>query len=112
MIKNHIVMAVNALILIAAGVYGYFTSGSPTALIAPAVGLILLAMVIPVKKENHKIAHIGVALTLVAAIVFIIVGLRRGNAIVIGMGVITFLCFDLYVLNFILRKKQRKENTQ
>jgi hypothetical protein len=27
---------------------------------------------------------------------------------VIGMGVITFLCFDLYILNFILRKKKNQ----
>ncbi len=110
MIKNHIIMALNAVILIAVGVYGYVTSGSPTALIAPAVGLILLAMVYPVKKENHLVAHVGVALTLIAAVAFIIVGIRRGNAMVIGMGIITFVCFDLYVLNFILKKKKNQSN--
>lgn len=108
MIKNHIVMAINAIILIALGVYGYITSGSPTALIAPGIGIILLAMVFPVKNENHKVAHIAVALTLIAAITFIIVGIRRENPMVIGMGIITFVCFDLYVLNFILRKKNKQ----
>lgn len=108
MIKNHIIMAVNAIILIALGVYGYITSGSPTALIAPAIGVVLLAMVIPVKNENHKVAHIAVALTLIAAVTFIIVGIKRENAMVIGMGIITFVCFDLYILNFILRKKNRQ----
>src|SRR5690242_4044950 len=108
MIKNHVIMAVNALILIIMGVYGYFTSGSPTALIAPGVGIILLAMVFPVMKENHKVAHIGVVLTLIAAVTFIFVGIKRDNAMVIGMGIITFVCFDLYVLNFVLRKKNRE----
>ena len=43
MIKNHVVMIINALVLIAGGVIGYFSSGSPTALIAPAIGVILFA---------------------------------------------------------------------
>ncbi|MBZ0203378.1 MAG: hypothetical protein IT281_09575 [Ignavibacteria bacterium] len=108
MIKNHVVMIINAFVLIALGVYGYITSGSPTALIAPGIGVILLALSIPTKNENHTMAHIGVALTLISAVTFIIIGIRRGNAMVIGIGVFTFICFDAYVLNFILRKKQRE----
>ena len=107
MIKNHTIMLINAVVLIALGVYGYFSSGSPTALIAPAIGAILLGLSFPVKKDNHVAAHIAVGLTLVASIAFIIIGIRRGNAMVIGMGIFSFLCFDMYVLNFILRKKQR-----
>jgi hypothetical protein len=110
MIKNHVIMAVNALVLIIIGVYGYFTSGSPTALIAPGIGILLLAMVYPTMKENSVVAHIGVILTLIASITFLIIGIRRGNMLVIVMGVITFICFDLYVLNFILRKRQREAN--
>ena len=56
-------MTFNAIILIALGVFGYVISGSPTALIAPAIGIILLALAIPVKKENSVAAHIGVGLT-------------------------------------------------
>ena len=110
MIKNHIIMIVNAVVLIVLGVYGYFTSGSPTALIAPAIGLILFVLSFPTKKENNTAAHIAVALTLIASIAFIVIGFRRGNAMVIGMGIFTFVCFDLYVLNFILRKKQKELN--
>ena len=112
MIKNHLIMMVNAIILIALGVYGYIVSGSPTALIAPGVGIILLALAIPTKNGNKTIAHIAVALTLVASITFLIVGIRRGNALVIAMGVISFICFDFYILNFILRKKQKEETKQ
>ncbi len=101
-------MVLNALVLIVAGVYGYFASGSPTALIAPGIGVILLAMVYPVMKENRTVAHIAVILTLIASITFIFIGIKRGNPMVIGMGVITFACFDLYILNFILRKKKNK----
>jgi len=71
-----------------------------------------LIMAFPVKKDNAVAAHIAVAFTLILSIVFFIVGIRRGNALVIAMAVITFICFDLYVLNFILRKKQRDENRQ
>ncbi|HRE10243.1 MAG TPA: TMEM14 family protein [Ignavibacteria bacterium] len=110
MIQNHIIMIVNAVILIALGVYGYFSSGSPTALIAPGIGLVLFILSFPTKKDNHVAAHIAVGLTLVAAITFIIIGIRRANPMVIAMGVITFLCFDLYILNFILRKKKREAN--
>lgn len=112
MIKNHIIMIINAAVLIAVGVYGYVTSGSPTALIAPGIGIILFALSFPTKNENHTAAHIAVALTLISAVTFIIIGIRRGNAMVIGMGIFTFVCLDLYVLNFILRKKQRQANKQ
>jgi len=100
-------MLVNAIVLIAVGVYGYFSSGSPTALIAPAIGAVLLGLSFPVKKDKHVAAHIAVGLTLIASIAFIIIGIRRGNAMVIGMGIFSFLCFDMYILNFILRKRQR-----
>ncbi len=105
-------MMVNAIILIVLGVYGYIISSSPTALIAPGIGLILLVLAIPTKNEKHVAAHIAVALTLITSVTFLIVGIRRGNALVIAMGVITFICFDLYVLNFILRKKRREEAKQ
>jgi len=100
---------INAVILIALGVYGYFTSGSPTALIAPAIGLVLFGLSFPTKKDNHVAAHIAVGLTLIAAVTFIIIGIRRANPMVIAMGVITFLCFDIYILNFILRKRNLKQ---
>jgi Ca2+/Na+ antiporter len=109
MIKNHVIMIFNAAILIIIGIYGYFSSGSPTALIAPAIGLILLGLSFPTKNEKHIAAHIAVILTLIASAAFLIIGIRRGNALVITMGIITFICFDLYVLNFILRKRQREK---
>ncbi len=108
MLKNHIIMIINAVILIVGGIYGYFTSGSPTALIAPAIGLVLFGLSFPTKKDNNVAAHIAVGLTLVASVMFLVIGIRRGNAMVIGMGVITFICLDLYIMNFILRKRQRE----
>ena len=106
--KNFQVMAFNAIVLIALGIFGYITSGSPTALIAPAIGVILLGLVIPVKKENSVAAHIGVGLTGLATIMFFIVGAMRGNTIIIIMAVVSLISLIFYVSDFIKRKKERE----
>jgi hypothetical protein len=109
--KNYQVMTFNASVLIALGVFGFVTSGSPTALIAPAVGLILLALVLPVKKENSVAAHIGVGLTGLTTIIFFVVGIIRGNSIIILMAVVTLIALIFYVSDFMKRKKEREANT-
>ncbi len=103
-------MTFNGIILIALGVFGYVTSGSPTALIAPAIGVILLALVIPVKKENSLAAHIGVGLTGLATIMFFVVGAMRSNSIIIVMAVVSLICLIFYISDFIKRKKEREAN--
>jgi Ca2+/Na+ antiporter len=108
--KNFQVMTFNALVLIALGVFGYVTSGSPTALIAPAIGIILLALAIPVKKDNSVAAHIGVGLTGLTTIMFFVVGAMRGNVIIILMGAVTLLAFIFYIADFMKRKKEREAN--
>ncbi|MCX6156474.1 MAG: hypothetical protein ACOYN6_04810 [Ignavibacteria bacterium] len=110
--KNFQVMTINAMILIALGVFGYVTSGSPTALIAPAVGMVLLALVFPVKKENSVAAHIGVGLTGLTTIAFFIVGAMRSNIIIVLMAVVTLIAFIFYVSDFMRRKKEREANAQ
>lgn len=114
MFKNYIIMQFNSAVLILLGVYGYISSGSPTALIAPAIGIILLALSFPTKKDNHIAAHIAVIITLISTVVFLVIGIRRNNVLVIVMGFITFFCLDLYILNFVRRKKERqnKERNQ
>ncbi|MDQ3194381.1 MAG: hypothetical protein M3P82_05200 [Bacteroidota bacterium] len=101
------IMIINALVLIALGVYGYISSGSPTALIAPAIGLILLGLSFPVKNENKTAAHIAVGLTLLAAIMFFVTGFLRGNMIVVVMAVFTLIAFILYIMDFMRRKQER-----
>jgi hypothetical protein len=109
--KNYQVMTFKASVLSALGVFGFVTSGSPTALIAPAVGLILLALVLPVKKENSVAAHIGVGLTGLTTIIFFVVGIIRGNSIIILMAVVTLIALIFYVSDFMKRKKEREANT-
>lgn len=108
--KNFQVMTFNGIILIALGVFGYVTSGSPTALIAPAIGVILLILSIPVKKDNSVAAHIGVGLTGLTTIMFFVVGAMRGNTIIIIMAVVTLISLIFYVSDFIKRKKEREAN--
>lgn len=106
------IMIANAIVLIALGVYGYFISGSPTALIAPGIGIILLLLAIPTRKENKTAAHIAVALTLVAAIMFIVTGFLRGNLIVLIMAVFTLIALFMYILDFLRRKKMREGQSE
>ena len=62
----HKASLINAILLVALGLWGYFSSEnpSPTALIPVGFGVILLALSNGVKKENKVIAHIAVVLTL------------------------------------------------
>lgn len=106
--KNYLVMIINAVVLIVIGIYGYFTSGSSTALISPVIGLLLFIFAFPVKKENHVITHIGVALTLLTAIVFFIVGFILPNTLVLIMAVVSLIAIILYVMDFLRRKKERE----
>lgn len=106
--KNFQVMAFNAIVLVALGVFGYITSGSPTALIAPAIGIILLILVIPVKKDNSIAAHVGVGLTGLATIMFFIVGSIRSNSIIIIMAVVSLVSLIFYITDFLKRKKERE----
>ena len=69
---------INALVLIGAGLYGYFGitgsdgNSSVTALIPAIFGVVLLLMHNGIKKSNKVIAHIAVLLTLVLLVMCII----------------------------------------
>lgn len=106
--KNYIVMIINAFILIAIGIYGYLNSGSGTALIAPAIGVVLFILAFPVKKENPTITHIAVGLTGLAMITFFITGFIRSNLLVLLMAAATAIAFLFYIMDFLKRKKERE----
>ena len=102
---------INALVLIVLGVYGYFSSGSPTALIAPSIGVILLLLSFPVKNDNKTAAHVAVILTLISVFTFFFIGIKRGNVIVLLMAVVTLVALIFYIKDFINRKKEREQNS-
>ncbi|MBP9192478.1 MAG: hypothetical protein KBF96_07995 [Ignavibacteria bacterium] len=102
------IMLANALVLIVLGIYGYISSGSATALIAPAIGVILAALAFPVKNENKTAAHIAVGLTLISAIMFFVIGFKRDNMIVVVMAILTTLALFMYIMDFKRRKQERE----
>lgn len=105
-------MLINAVVLIALGLYGYISAEpshkSMTALIAPAIGIILIALSIPASKQNKTATHIAVIITLITVIVFFIVGLIRSNNLIIIMAVVTLAALILYIMDFSKRKKERE----
>jgi len=105
--KAHIIMLLNGFVLIILGIAGYFMSGSPTALIATAVGAVLLIFSQLIKKENSFVAHIGIIFTVISSAVFFFVGIKRSNALIIIMAVITLLAFLYYLIDFIVRRNER-----
>ena len=72
----------NAIVLIAMGLWGYFETSAPTAFIPVGIGAVLLLCSNGVKKENKIIAHIAVLLTLMALLAFL--GMRLPKALETG----------------------------
>ncbi len=107
--KNYIVMILNAVILIAIGIYGYIISGSGTALIAPAIGVVLFILAFPVKNNNPTVTHIAIGLTAIAFIVFLIVGFMRHNMLIHVMALVSLIAMVFYIMDFLKRKKEREE---
>ncbi len=65
--KAHTASLINAISLIALGIWSYIGSGkpSPTALIPVIIGFILLLTYNGLKQENKNIAHIAAMLTMI-----------------------------------------------
>ncbi len=61
---------INAAVLMLLGIWGFLASGMEqmTAMIAPLVGVILMALSNGIKKDNKVLAHIAVVLTLLIVI--------------------------------------------
>jgi uncharacterized membrane protein (UPF0136 family) len=70
MVHPYIVNTITAIILIVAGLIGYFANPAkpPTALIAPAFGILLLACTHHLRKHNRFVFHTVTALTLLVGV--------------------------------------------
>jgi hypothetical protein len=71
--KAHTASLVNALVLVAFGLWAYFGSETPskTAFIPVGFGLVILSLHKGIKKEDKIVAHIAVLLTLVILVALV-----------------------------------------
>lgn len=120
--KAPIANLMNAFILIAAGLYGYFGitaadgTNSPTALIPAAFGLLFLLMHKGLVNHNKIIAHVIVVLTLLLLIMCFI----RFNTIEVWDAkkyiflaciLSNLIALVAFIGSFISARKARKQNT-
>ena len=68
--------AINSIALMAMGLWGYFATGAPTAIIPVAFGAVLLPMVPRLAKHNKIIAYLAMMITLIALILIMSVPFR------------------------------------
>lgn len=112
--KAHVANLVNAVVLIAMGLWGYFATESPTAFIPVGFGVVLALCTPGVKSENKVVAHIAVLLTLL--ILLAMLGMRLPKALNAGgMGLIRTIIMILssgvalvaFIQSFIAARKAR-----
>lgn len=118
--QPHLVNLFTAFVLIAAGIFSYFSNPlrPPTALIGVGLGAILLVMTGALKKNNKIVAHIVVVLTLIFGIMTASMALKsrneqdleKRNRRMLVFGVMSATCLvatGFYVAGFIDKRKQR-----
>ena len=96
----------NAILLIAFGLVGYFTSEtpSPTAFIPVAFGALIMASNPGVRRNNKVIAHVAVLLTLIVLVALVVPlrsAINREDSAAIGRLVIMLLSSALAMVFFI-----------
>ena len=108
--------AINSIALMAMGLWGYFATEAPTAIIPVAIGAILLPMVPRIANHNKVIAHLAAMITLVALILIMSVPFRsslitgdplkilRSSAMVIS----GFFAMAMFIKSFIDARKARE----
>ncbi len=109
---------VNAFVLIAMGLWGYFSADkpSPTALIPVGFGVIFALATPPFKRDNKVIAHIVVLLTLLLIIALFMPlkgAVGRGDTLGIvrvGLMLLTSIyAMVIYIRSFIATRKAREQ---
>lgn len=115
MVHPYIINTVNALVLIVAGLIGYFANPAkpPTALIAPFFGLLLLACTYHLRKHNRFVFHTVTALTLLVGLLVVMriemdmFEWNRRNILLVVMGLSCFIAAVVYVGTFIKERRLR-----
>lgn len=104
--KAHTANLINALVLIAFGLWAYFGSETPsaTAFIPVGFGVVLLAFYKGVEKEDKIVAHIAVLLTLLILIALVkplTAALGRDDSMAVVRVVVMMLTSALSMVFFI-----------
>jgi hypothetical protein len=114
-LMKYISSLLNAILLVALGLWGYQVGGSTTALIPVGFGVALLLLYPGVKKEAKVPAHIAVLLTLIVAVALLkplSAAIERGdNGAVIRtllMFVSSVAALVSFIKSFIAVRKARK----
>ncbi|MFC2116662.1 hypothetical protein ACFLTU_09305 [Bacteroidota bacterium] len=116
--KPYMASLINAGILIAFGLWGYFGSDNPslTAFIPVAAGVILLGLNVGIRKENKIIAHIAVILTLLILVALakpLTAAISRSDSSAIFritfMILSTLLAMVYFIRSFIEARKNPKQ---
>ena len=112
--------AINSIALMAMGLWDYYVTAAPTAIIPVAFGAILLPMVPRIAKHNKMIAHLAVMITLIALILIVSVPFR--SALISGdpmkilrssvMVISGTLAMVMFIKSFIDARKARETTQQ
>ena len=118
MLHPYVINSLNAVILIVAGLIVYFIHPEKpnVALVAPGLGIMLLACTYHLRKHNRFVTHTVTALTLLTAIVVIV----RLNAtsqtwstvysLLFVMGISCLVATGVFIGSFI-RERRLRNNT-
>lgn len=115
MVHPYIINTINALVLLVAGLLVYFLNPSrpPSALMAPFLGVLLLACTYHLRKHNRFVFHTVVAITLLAGL---LLSLRLDPdffewntryALLLLMGLSCFVAVVFYVGSFVQERRTR-----
>lgn len=117
-VHPYIINTINALVLIIAGLIGYFANPAkpPTALITPFFGILLLACTYHLRRHNRFVFHTVTALTLLVGFLVVmrieldVFEWNRRNILLVTMGLSCFVSVAFYVGTFI-RERRLRNNT-
>lgn len=118
MLHPFIINSINATILIVAGLAVYFIQPARPllALVAPVVGIMLLACTYHLRKHNRFVSHTVTALTLLAAIVVIMRLNAAGETwdithiLLFIMGLSCLIAVGVFIGTF-MRERKLRNNT-
>ncbi|MBC5773218.1 hypothetical protein H8S95_04010 [Pontibacter sp. KCTC 32443] len=118
MLHPYIINSINAAILIVAGFIVYFIHPDrpQVALVAPGLGLMLMACTYHLRKHNRFVTHTVTALTLLAAIVVIMrlnaadETLDMVHVLLFAMAISCLVAVGVFIGTFI-RERRLRNNT-